>query len=72
MHQLKELEQQIQEIKATKMRKYKVEFEIDFRVNRNDDLADPDDFSDHVIDAFVNIFELELPERVCNVRVTEI
>lgn len=71
MNEIAALEKQIAAVKATKTRTYKVSFEITFRADRTDDLADPDFFQDHVKDAF-NYFNLSIPEEVSNVVVTEV
>ena len=71
MAELEKLQRQIESIRSTKTRTYRVSFDIIFRADRTDDIADPDSFADHVIDAF-RYFGLNLPEHVTNVVVTEV
>lgn len=71
MDELRDLEQQISSVRATKTRTYRVTFDITFKADRKDDLADTDSFESHVYDAFGH-FGLTLPETISNVSVKEI
>ena len=71
MDELRELEQRIADIKATQTRTYRVTFDITFRADRTDDLADPDMFESHVYDAFEH-FNLSSVEAVSSVSIKEI